>query len=76
MTIDLIMQLQDLLTNMVLFSGGKELYTELFEAAVKCLGHIRRVNFRYKQSSNAQIEAKDFVNSPVSQTIDFAGPVR
>ena len=48
------------MTNMVLFSG-KDLYTELFEAAVQCLGHIRRINFQYKKGE-AQIEAKDFVN--------------
>jgi hypothetical protein len=49
---DLITQLQDLLTNMVLFSRGLELYAELFELAVRALGFLHRVNLKYKSPQN------------------------
>lgn len=73
--IDLIMQLQDLLTNMVLFSGGQELHAELFELAVRMLDYLYRINKKFKPASS-QIEAKDFVNQAVSSTLDFTGPVQ
>lgn len=73
--IDLITQLQDLLTNMVLFSGGSQLYTELFELAIQTLQVLHRINRDYK-IDRFQVEAKDFVNLPVSQTIDFKNPTR
>ena len=71
--IDLMTQLQDLLTNMVLFSGTQELHTELFELAVRTLDYLYRINQKYK-SSVSQVEAKDFVNQAVSSTLDFSGP--
>ena len=73
--IDLITQLQDLLTNMVLFSGNADIYAELFELAVTTLGHLHRVNFHCK-AGLSQLEAKDFINPAVSQTLDFKGPVQ
>lgn len=73
--IDVITQLQELLTNMVLFSSGRELFAELFEAAVRTLGFIREVNSRYRPEK-FQIDEKEFVNSEVSQTLDFSGVVR
>ena len=60
---------------MVVFSGGQELHTELFEMAVRTLDYLYRINLKYKPASS-QIEAKDFVNQAVSQTLDFSGPVK
>mmetsp|Transcript_25013 Transcript_25013/g.31265 ORF Transcript_25013/g.31265 Transcript_25013/m.31265 type:complete len:136 (+) Transcript_25013:894-1301(+) len=69
------MQLQELLSNMVLFSQSTQLYGELFEVALKALGALRRINIDYKVGSY-QIEAKDFINGAVSQTLDLRGPVQ
>ena len=46
--VDLITQLQDLLTNMMIFSGGRQLYVDLFEAAIRTLGFIRAANLKYR----------------------------
>ena len=63
--VDLIMQLQELLSNMLLFAQSQQLYTELFEQGVKALGNLRRINYAYKPEQY-QIDAKDFINVAVS----------
>lgn len=60
---------------MVLFSGGKEISAELFEMAVRSLSYLYRINLQYKPETY-QLEAKDFVNSAVSQSLHLAGPVQ
>ena len=42
---------------------------------MRTLGFIRSVNLKFRPDG-IQIEAKDFVNNAVSQTLDFSNPIQ